>query len=62
MDIVNNKGFSAIELLAIIIILTIVALISIPIVLTDDIDIINPASGYYNDICYTYTSKDGTDI
>ena len=29
----NNKGFSAIELLAIIIILTIVALISIPIVL-----------------------------
>ena len=33
MDIVNNKGFSAIELLAIIIILTIVALISIPIVL-----------------------------
>lgn len=33
MAIVNNKGFSAIELLAIIIILTIVALISIPIVL-----------------------------
>ena len=33
MDIVNNKGFSAIELLAIIIILTIIALISIPIVL-----------------------------
>lgn len=32
-DIVNNKGFSAIELLAIIIILTIIALISIPIVL-----------------------------
>ncbi len=29
----NNKGFSAIELLAIIIILTIIALISIPIVL-----------------------------
>ena len=33
MDIVNNKGFSAIELLAIIIILTIVALMTIPIVL-----------------------------
>ena len=27
-----------------------------------NIDIINPASEYYNDICYTYTSKDGTDI
>ena len=39
--------------------------ISIPIILTNDtdiIDIINPASEYYNDICYTYTSKDGTDI
>ena len=32
-DTVNNKGFSAIELLAIIIILTIITLISIPIVL-----------------------------
>ena len=36
--------------------------ISIPVPLTDDIDKINPASDYYNDICYTYTSKDGTDI
>ena len=35
---------------------------SIPVALTDDIDKINPASDYYNDICYTYTSKDGTDI
>ena len=36
--------------------------ISIPVVLNDDIDKINPTSGYYNDICYTYTSEDGTDI
>ena len=36
--------------------------ISIPVALTDDIDKINPASEYYNDICYTYTSEDGTDI
>ena len=36
--------------------------ISIPIVLTDDIDKINPNSDYYDDICYTYTSEDGTDI
>ena len=33
MVVVNNKGFSAIELLAIIVILTIIVLISIPIVL-----------------------------
>ena len=30
--------------------------------LTDDIDKINSASEYYNDICYTFTSEDGTDI
>jgi len=30
--------------------------------LTDNIDIINPSSDYYNDICYTHTSEDGTDI
>ena len=36
--------------------------ISIPVVLTNDIDQINPASEYYNNICYTYTSEDGTDI
>ena len=36
--------------------------ISIPVVLTDDIDKINPASEYYNNICYTYTSEYGTDI
>lgn len=36
--------------------------LSIPIILIGDIDIINPASDYYNNICYTYTSEDGTDI
>ena len=36
--------------------------ISIPVALTEDIDIINPKSDFYNDICYTYTSEDGTDI
>ena len=36
--------------------------LSLPLVPPDDIDLINPASKYYNDICYTYTSEDGTDI
>ena len=36
--------------------------LSIPVVLTDNIDKINSSSEYYNDICYTYTSEDGTDI
>ena len=36
--------------------------VSIPVVLTDDVDKINPSSKYYNDICYSYTSEDGTDI
>ena len=36
--------------------------ISIPIVLNGNIDKYNSSSGYYNDICYTTTSKDGTDI
>ena len=36
--------------------------LSLPVVLSDDIDLINPSSKYYNDICYTYTSEDGTDI
>ena len=36
--------------------------ISIPVVLNDDIDKINTTSGYYNYICYTYISEDGTDI
>ena len=36
--------------------------ISIPIKLPDNLDIYNSSSDYYNDICYTYTSEDGTDI
>ena len=36
--------------------------ISIPVILTDNIDIHNSSSGYYNDICYTSTSENGTDI
>ena len=36
--------------------------ISIPIVINDDLDKYNSSSGYYNDICYTTTSDDGTDI
>ena len=36
--------------------------LSIPVELNDDLDKVNQSSGYYNDICYTYTSEDGTDI
>ena len=36
--------------------------ILIPVNISGDLDIVNPDSGYYNDICYTYTSEDGTDI
>ena len=36
--------------------------ISIPIKLPDNLDIYNSSSDYYNDICYTSTSEDGTDI
>ena len=36
--------------------------ISIDIVITDHLDKLNSSSGYYNDICYITTSKDGTDI
>ena len=36
--------------------------LSIPVELTENIDKMNSSSNYYNDICYTYTSKDGTDI
>ena len=36
--------------------------LSIPVVLSDDLDKVNQSSNYYNDICYTYTSEDGTDI
>ena len=36
--------------------------ISLPIKLTEKLDILNSSSGYYNNICYTTTSEDGTDI
>ena len=36
--------------------------ISIPIKLTEQLDKFNSSSAYYNDICYTTTSEDGTDI
>ena len=36
--------------------------ISIPLILNDTIDKFNSKSGYYNDICYTTTSENGTDI
>jgi len=36
--------------------------LSIPTVITESLDKVNQSSGYYNDICYTYTSEDGTDI
>ena len=36
--------------------------ITIPIDINEDLDKLNTSSGYYNDICYTTTSKDGTDI
>ena len=36
--------------------------IFIPIVITEDLDKLNRSSGYYNYICYTTTSDDGTDI
>jgi len=36
--------------------------LSIPVQLTESLDILNSSSGYYNDICYTATSDSGTDI
>ena len=36
--------------------------ISIPIIINDDLDKYNSSSGYYNNICYTTTSEDETDI
>ena len=36
--------------------------ISIPIIINEPLDKYNSTSGYYNDICYTTTSEDGTDI
>ena len=36
--------------------------ILIPIIINEDLDIFNSSSEYYNDICYTTTTEDGTDI
>jgi len=36
--------------------------IYIPIIINEPLDKLNSSSGYYNDICYTTTSEDGTDI
>ena len=36
--------------------------ISIPINITEEMERLNSSSAYYNDICYTTTSEDGTDI
>ena len=36
--------------------------ILVPIAINDNVDKLNTSSGYYNDICYTTTSEDGTDI
>ena len=36
--------------------------ITTPMELTDDIDKLNSSSDYYNDICYTSTTENGTDI
>ena len=36
--------------------------ITIPVTFSENIDIINSSSKYYNDICYTFTTEDGTDI
>ena len=36
--------------------------LSVPIIITENIDILNSSSGYYNDICYTAKSDSGTDI
>ena len=36
--------------------------ILVPIAIHDNVDKLNTSSGYYNDICYTTTSEDGTDI
>ena len=36
--------------------------LSVPVVLSENLDKLNSSSGYYNDICYTATSDSGTDI
>ena len=37
-------------------------LFSIPIIISENLDVLNSSSGYYNDICYITTSDNGTDI
>ena len=34
----------------------------VPVIITENLDLLNTSSGYYNDICYTSTSQNGTDI
>ena len=36
--------------------------LSVPIIITENIDKLNTSSGYFNDICYASTSDSGTDI
>ena len=36
--------------------------LSLPLLITESLDKLNSSSGYYNDICYTATTDDGTDI
>ena len=36
--------------------------LSVPVIITENLDLLNTSSGYYNDICYTATSDTGTDI
>ena len=36
--------------------------ISVPVIISESLDKLNTSSGYYNDICYTSTSDNGTDI
>ena len=36
--------------------------LSIPVKITESLDILNSSSGYYNDIYYTTSSETGTDI
>ena len=37
-------------------------IISVPIIITEDLDKLNISSGYYNDVCYVTLSDSGTDI
>ena len=37
-------------------------ILSVPVSISENLDKLNSSSGYFNDICYTKTSDDGTDI